>query len=100
MIGDGMNDVSMIQAAHIGVGISGVKVSCGLILCNPCLMFLPGSSSCLLCGCRHLAILLPEEIVTYLQHLELSTWGSGPLLHMAGYSSHQSTGFRLLKYRW
>jgi phospholipid-transporting ATPase len=26
-IGDGANDVSMIQAAHIGVGISGVEVS-------------------------------------------------------------------------
>ena len=25
-IGDGANDVSMIQAAHVGVGISGVKV--------------------------------------------------------------------------
>ena len=28
-IGDGANDVSMIQAAHIGVGISGVEVSGG-----------------------------------------------------------------------
>lgn len=28
-IGDGANDVSMIQAAHVGVGISGVEV-CGL----------------------------------------------------------------------
>lgn len=27
-IGDGANDVSMIQAAHVGVGISGVEV-CG-----------------------------------------------------------------------
>ena len=26
-IGDGANDVGMIQAAHIGVGISGVEVS-------------------------------------------------------------------------
>lgn len=26
-IGDGANDVSMIQAAHVGVGISGVEVS-------------------------------------------------------------------------
>lgn len=25
-IGDGANDVSMIQAAHVGVGISGVEV--------------------------------------------------------------------------
>lgn len=27
-IGDGANDVSMIQAAHVGVGISGVEVGC------------------------------------------------------------------------
>lgn len=27
-IGDGANDVSMIQAAHVGVGISGVEASC------------------------------------------------------------------------
>jgi phospholipid-transporting ATPase len=27
-IGDGANDVSMIQAAHVGVGISGVEVHC------------------------------------------------------------------------
>ena len=27
-IGDGANDVSMIQAAHVGVGISGVEVRC------------------------------------------------------------------------
>ena len=26
-IGDGANDVSMIQAAHVGVGISGLEVS-------------------------------------------------------------------------
>lgn len=26
-IGDGANDVPMIQAAHVGVGISGVEVS-------------------------------------------------------------------------
>jgi P-type E1-E2 ATPase len=26
-IGDGANDVSMIQAAHVGVGISGVEVN-------------------------------------------------------------------------
>ena len=28
------------------------------------------------------------------------TWGSGLLLHMAGYSSFQSIGISLLKYRW
>src|ERR1700691_6066893 len=30
----------------------------------------------------------------------LCTWGSGPLLHMAGYSSLQGIGISLLKYRW
>jgi len=39
-IGDGANDVSMIQAAHVGVGISGVEVSCfGLSLHNDHLTF-------------------------------------------------------------
>jgi len=28
------------------------------------------------------------------------TWGSGPLLCMAGYSSLQGIGISLLKYRW
>ena len=32
-IGDGANDVSMIQAAHVGVGISGVEVC---IAYHPC----------------------------------------------------------------
>jgi len=53
-IGDGANDVSMIQAAHVGVGIFGVE----------------GRS---LCGCRHLAIPLPEETVTCSRRVELST---------------------------
>lgn len=30
-IGDGANDVSMIQAAHVGVGISGVEVRCNAV---------------------------------------------------------------------
>lgn len=32
-IGDGANDVSMIQAAHVGVGISGVEVRVGSRMC-------------------------------------------------------------------
>lgn len=32
-IGDGANDVSMIQAAHVGVGISGVEVCDSVIQC-------------------------------------------------------------------
>lgn len=30
-IGDGANDVGMIQAAHVGVGISGVEVKCPFV---------------------------------------------------------------------
>ena len=33
-IGDGANDVSMIQAAHVGVGISGVEVRHPHLLCS------------------------------------------------------------------
>ena len=33
-IGDGANDVSMIQAAHVGVGISGVEVGFSIIFCR------------------------------------------------------------------
>lgn len=33
-IGDGANDVSMIQAAHVGVGISGVEVGSILNYCG------------------------------------------------------------------
>jgi phospholipid-transporting ATPase len=34
-IGDGANDVSMIQAAHVGVGISGVEVKLSMLRHNP-----------------------------------------------------------------
>jgi P-type E1-E2 ATPase len=34
-IGDGANDVSMIQAAHVGVGISGVEVYICLSYLSP-----------------------------------------------------------------
>lgn len=37
-IGDGANDVSMIQAAHVGVGISGVEV-CVKVCVIPCPLF-------------------------------------------------------------
>ena len=32
-IGDGANDVSMIQAAHVGVGISGMEGMLVILLC-------------------------------------------------------------------
>lgn len=36
-IGDGANDVSMIQAAHVGVGISGVEVRSSARICSQAL---------------------------------------------------------------
>ncbi len=39
-IGDGANDVSMIQAAHVGVGISGLEV-CQSIVCLSCITHIP-----------------------------------------------------------
>lgn len=41
-IGDGANDVSMIQAAHVGVGISGVEVWSFASYCDPVLNFNQG----------------------------------------------------------
>ena len=40
-IGDGANDVSMIQAAHVGVGISGVEVGAICACLHFFLKFLP-----------------------------------------------------------
>lgn len=57
-IGDGANDVSMIQAAHVGVGISGVEVSQpSLVQHSPFV----GTASRPLCRCSHLAIPLPPQ---------------------------------------
>jgi magnesium-transporting ATPase (P-type) len=44
-IGDGANDVSMIQAAHIGVGISGVEVLVTFLVTELALMNTSGSAS-------------------------------------------------------
>ena len=45
-IGDGANDVSMIQAAHVGVGISGVEVRSAASLYGQRLTNAKGSASC------------------------------------------------------
>src|ERR1700728_1513528 len=42
---------------------------------------------------------LPVEVLT-VRLLLLVTWGSGPLLCIAWYSSLQGTGFNFSKYRW
>jgi len=45
-IGDGANDVSMIQAAHVGVGISGVEVRVEAIGVGLTVNGVTGSPSC------------------------------------------------------
>jgi phospholipid-transporting ATPase len=57
-IGDGANDVSMIQAAHVGVGISGVEVSFALCSSNPCrcLDVLVGFASGTFLRCSNFAV--------------------------------------------
>jgi P-type E1-E2 ATPase len=73
-IGDGANDVSMIQAAHVGVGISGVEVNLYYPFFSlTSLTFFIGSSSCTLCGCCDLAIPFLKEAVTGPWRVELST---------------------------
>ena len=71
-IGDGANDVSMIQAAHVGVGISGVEVrlpTTGVYSVRSC--DLVGLASCTICGCGHLAIPIPQEAAACSWRLEL-----------------------------
>lgn len=57
-IGDGANDVSMIQAAHVGVGISGVEVGDNRVVGSarkPQLIRL-GTASCSICRCCDITI--------------------------------------------
>jgi magnesium-transporting ATPase (P-type) len=66
-IGDGANDVSMIQAAHVGVGISGVEVRLTnelAHLSNVLSGVISGSPSGSFCGHRHFAISVFEETLT------------------------------------
>ena len=71
-IGDGANDVSMIQAAHVGVGISGLEVSLVLYTYGFLVFtFLIGPPSRTCFGCCHLSVPVPEEATTCPWILEL-----------------------------
>jgi len=59
-IGDGANDVSMIQAAHVGVGISGVEVSIEAD-CAGRNSRLKGTASCAIRRCSNLPVPLPSK---------------------------------------
>lgn len=76
-IGDGANDVGMIQAAHIGVGISGVEVSIFVKTLSMHLQSVSSSSigfaSCEISRCRHLAVSILEKAFARTRILELST---------------------------
>ena len=73
-IGDGANDVSMIQAAHVGVGISGVEVSCHFCAVGSLADFvLLGSPSCSLRRCRYFTVPFPEKTLACPRRVELST---------------------------
>lgn len=71
-IGDGANDVSMIQAAHVGVGISGVEVCLFLHFPRKMLTYCPGIASCSSCRCFYFAIPFPQEVTAGSRSLELS----------------------------
>lgn len=70
-IGDGANDVSMIQAAHIGVGISGVEVLATFFVTELALMNNSGSTSRTFSRCGYLTIPLPQETIIGSRCLEL-----------------------------
>lgn len=73
-IGDGANDVSMIQAAHVGVGISGLEVSLQLFSARAVLNCLLGSPSGAVRRYCHLAVPIPQEAVARTRIVELSTF--------------------------
>jgi P-type E1-E2 ATPase len=71
-IGDGANDVSMIQAAHVGIGISGVEVN--LFVLYRLALFSPlcaGTSSCSIGRYRYIAVPLSQKAPSYPRCLEL-----------------------------
>lgn len=75
-IGDGANDVSMIQAAHVGVGISGVEVcDTGQLLriefvVDRTILML-GTASCTLSRRRNFAIQVSQKTVACAWRMEL-----------------------------
>ena len=75
-IGDGANDVSMIQAAHVGVGISGVEVGFSIDFLEGSPNFLVGSASCSLCRCCDLSVPLLEKAAACARRVELPPTGN------------------------
>lgn len=72
-IGDGANDVSMIQAAHVGVGISGVEVSRTRLVSKLITDVRLGFASGSVCGRGDFPIPLLEKAAARTWLLELST---------------------------
>jgi magnesium-transporting ATPase (P-type) len=71
-IGDGANDVGMIQAAHVGVGISGVEVCLIKFHWNFQFNRYEGSPSCSFRGCSNFPISILEEAPLGSWRVELS----------------------------
>ncbi len=70
-IGDGANDVSMIQAAHVGVGISGVEVGFSLFFPEGQLNAFVGSASCSLRGYFDFSVPILKEATACARRMEL-----------------------------
>lgn len=70
-IGDGANDVSMIQAAHVGIGISGVEVNTYSKRVNGGWHLAVGFTSCSVCRRCYLAVQVLEEVAARTRCLEL-----------------------------
>jgi P-type E1-E2 ATPase len=75
-IGDGANDVSMIQAAHVGVGISGVEVGFSVKFSESLLNAFVGSASCSLRRRCNLSVPILEKATTCPRRLELPPTGN------------------------
>jgi magnesium-transporting ATPase (P-type) len=70
-IGDGANDVSMIQAAHVGVGISGVEACISSHTITYFTQKQAGPSSCSVSRCGHITISLPQKVTSRARRVEL-----------------------------
>jgi P-type E1-E2 ATPase len=76
-IGDGANDVSMIQAAHVGVGISGVEVRFSFTIFSEgqSNAFI-GSAGCALRRFRDLSVQISKEAPACAWRVELPPTGN------------------------
>ena len=80
-IGDGANDVSMIQAAHVGFAISGVEVGFSIDLVESQPNAFVGSTSCSLRRRCDLSVPILEEATACARRVELPPTGNAhPLL--------------------